>query len=148
MKVILRSDITRVGKRGDIIEVSDGYGRNYLLPRGLAMKATDGAVDQAAKMRRARDLRDASDREASQTIASTLVPKVIQITAKAGKEGRLFGSVTSADIVEAVAAQTGIELDRRNLDVDAIKTVGEHTVTAKLHSDVSFPIRLEVTAVV
>jgi large subunit ribosomal protein L9 len=75
------------------------------------------------------------------------VPKVIQITAKAGKEGRLFGSVTSADIVEAVAAQTGIELDRRTIDVDAIKTVGEHTVTAKLHSDVSFPIHLEVTAV-
>jgi large subunit ribosomal protein L9 len=147
MKVILRSDLDRVGKRGDIIEVADGYGRNYLLPRGLAIKATDGAVDQAAKMRRARDLRDASDRDAATTIASTLVPKVIQITAKAGKEGRLFGSVTSTDIVEAVAAQTGIELDRRAIDVDAIKTVGEHTVTAKLHSDVSFPIHLEVTAV-
>ena len=146
MRVILRSDLDRVGKRGDIIDVADGYGRNYLLPRGLAMKATDGAVDQAAKMRRARDLRDASDREAATTIASTLVPKVIQITAKAGKEGRLFGSVTSADIVEAVAAQTGIALDRRTIDVDAIKTVGEHTVTAKLHSDVSFPIHLEVTA--
>jgi large subunit ribosomal protein L9 len=147
MKVILRSDLDRVGKRGDIIDVSDGYGRNYLLPRGLAIKATDGAVDQAAKMRRARDLRDASDRESAQTIASTLVPKVIQITAKAGKEGRLFGSVTSADIVDAIASQTGIELDRKTLDVDAIKTIGEHTVTAKLHSDVSFPIRLEVTAV-
>ncbi len=147
MRVILRSDLDRVGKRGDIIDVADGYGRNYLLPRGLAIKATDGAVDQAAKMRRARDLRDASDRESAQTIASTLVPKVIQITAKAGKEGRLFGSVTSADIVEAIESQTGIELDRKTLDVDAIKTVGEHTVTAKLHSDVSFPIRLEVTAV-
>jgi large subunit ribosomal protein L9 len=147
MRVILRSDLDRVGKRGDIIDVADGYGRNYLLPRGLAIKATDGAVDQAAKMRRARDLRDASDRDAATTIASTLVPKVIQISAKAGKEGRLFGSVTSADIVEAVAAQTGIELDRRTIDVDAIKTVGEHTVTAKLHSDVSFPIHLEVTAV-
>jgi large subunit ribosomal protein L9 len=147
MKVILRSDLDRVGKRGDIIDVADGYGRNYLLPRGLAIKATDGAVDQAAKMRRARDLRDASDREAAQTIASTLVPKVIQITAKAGKEGRLFGSVTSADIVDAIASQTGIDLDRKTLDVDAIKTVGEHTVTAKLHSDVSFPIRLEVSAI-
>ena len=147
MKVILRSDLDRVGKRGDIIDVADGYGRNYLLPRGLAIKATDGAVDQASKMRRARDLRDASDRESAQTIASTLVPKVIQITAKAGKEGRLFGSVTSTDIVDAIASQTGIDLDRKTLDVDAIKTVGEHTVTAKLHSDVSFPIRLEVTAI-
>ena len=147
MKVILRSDLARVGKRGDIIDVSDGYGRNYLLPRGLAIKATDGAVDQAAKMRRSRDLRDASDREAAQTIASTLVPKVIHISAKAGKEGRLFGSVTSADVAEAVAAQTGIELDRKTLELDNIKTVGEHTVTARLHSDVSFPIHVEVTAV-
>ncbi len=146
MKVILRSDLDRVGKRGDIIDVADGYGRNYLLPRGLAMVATDGAVDQAAKMRRSRDLRDASDREASQTIASALVPKVIEITAKAGKEGRLFGSVTTADVVAAIAAQTGIELDRKTLDIDPIKTVGQHTATARLHSDVSFPIRIEVVA--
>ena len=144
MKVILRSDLDRVGKRGDIIDVADGYGRNYLLPRGLAMVATDGALDQAGRMRRARDMRDASDREASQTIASTLVPKVIQISAKAGKEGRLFGSVTAADIVEAITAQAGIQLDRRTLEVDTIKSTGEHTVTARLHSDVSFPIRVEV----
>ncbi len=146
MKVILRSDLDRVGKRGDIIDVADGYGRNYLLPRGLAMVATDGTVDQAAKMRRSRDLRDASDREASQTIASALVPKVIEITAKAGKEGRLFGSVTTADVVQAIAAQTGIELDRKTIEIDPIKTVGQHTATARLHSDVSFPIRIEVTA--
>jgi large subunit ribosomal protein L9 len=146
MKVILRSDLDRVGKRGDIIDVADGYGRNYLLPRGLAMVATDGTVDQAAKMRRSRDLRDASDREASQTIASALVPKVIEITAKAGKEGRLFGSVTTADVVQAIAVQTGIELDRKTIEIDPIKTVGQHTATARLHSDVSFPIRIEVTA--
>jgi len=146
MKVILRSDLDRVGKRGDIIDVADGYGRNYLLPRGLAMVATDGTVDQAAKMRRSRDLRDASDREASQTIASALVPKVIEITAKAGKEGRLFGSVTTADVVQAIAAQTGIELDRKTIEIDPIKTVGQHTATARLHSDVSFPIRIDVTA--
>ena len=148
MKVILRSDLVRVGKRGDIIDVADGFGRNYLLPRGLAIPATAGAVDQAAKMRRSRDLRDASDREASQTIASALVPKVIEITAKAGKEGRLFGSVTSTDVVAAIAAQTGIELDRKTIDVDNIKTVGQHTVTARLHSDVSFPIRVEVVPII
>ncbi len=146
MKVILRSDLDRVGKRGDIIDVADGYGRNYLLPRGLAMVATDGTVDQAAKMRRSRDLRDASDREASQTIASALVPKVIEITAKAGKEGRLFGSVTTADVVQAIAVQTGIDLDRKTIEIDPIKTVGQHTATARLHSDVSFPIRIEVVA--
>ncbi len=77
MKVILRSDLDGLGKRGDIVDVADGHARNYLLPQGLAFVATDGAVDQAAKMRRARDLRDASDREAAQTIATTLVPKII-----------------------------------------------------------------------
>lgn len=146
MKLILRSDLVGVGKRGDIVDVSDGYGRNFLLPRGLAITATDGAVDQAARMRRARDLRDASDRDAARTIASTLVPKVIAVSAKAGTEGRLFGSVTAGDLVEAIAAQTGVELDRRQLEVDPIKTVGQHTVTAYLHSDVSFPITIEVTA--
>jgi large subunit ribosomal protein L9 len=146
MKVILRADIDRVGKRGDIIDVADGFGRNYLLPRGLAFRATDGAVEQAAKMRRARDLRDASDREAAQTIASTLVPKVITISAKAGSEGRLFGSVTAADVVAAVSEQTGVSLDRRNLDIEPIKSLGQHTATAHLHTDVSFPITVEVVS--
>jgi large subunit ribosomal protein L9 len=147
VKLILRSDVDGLGKRGDIVDVADGYGRNYLLPRGLAFVATAGAVDQAAKMRRARDLRDAHDREAAQTVATTLVPKVILVSAKAGSEGRLFGSVTTADVVDAVRAQTGIELDRRQLESDAIKTLGQHTVTARLHADVAFPITIDVVSV-
>lgn len=146
MKLILRADLADLGKRGDIIEVADGYGRNYLLPRNLAFLASDGAVDQAARMRRSRDLRDAGDREAAQTIATTLVPKIITVTAKAGPEGRLFGSVTSADVVDAVAAQTKITLDRHQVEVDPIKSVGQHTATARLHSSVSFPITIEVVA--
>ncbi len=146
MKVILRNDLDGLGKRGDIVEVADGYGRNYLLPRGIAFLATPGAVDQAARMRRARDLRDSQDREAAQTIATTLVPKVITITAKAGQEGKLFGSVTSADVVVAVREQTGIELDRRQVEAEPIKLLGQHTVTAKLHRDVSFPITVEVVS--
>ena len=144
MKLILRSDLKGIGKRGDIVEVSSGYGRNYLLPRGLAIVATDGAVDQAGRMRRARDLRDASDREAAQSIASRLVPKIIEISAKAGSEGRLFGSVTAADVVAAVEEQVGITLERRQLEVEVIKTTGQHTVTARLHSDVAFPITIDV----
>jgi large subunit ribosomal protein L9 len=147
VQVILRSDLDGLGKRGDIVDVADGHARNYLLPKGLALKATAGAVDQAAKMRRARDLRDASDRDAAATIASTLVPKVITITAKAGSEGKLFGSVTTADIVAAVETQTGIKLDRKMVHLDEqIKTLGEHTATASLHHAVSFPIRVEVVA--
>jgi large subunit ribosomal protein L9 len=145
VQVILRSDLDGLGKRGDIVDVADGHARNYLLPKGLALKATAGAVDQAAKMRRARDLRDASDRDAAATIASTLVPKVITITAKAGSEGKLFGSVTTADIVAAIEAQTGIKLDRKAVHLDEqIKTIGEHTATASLHHAVSFPIRVDV----
>jgi len=145
MKVILRSDLDGLGKRGDVVDVADGHARNYLLPKGKALKATDGAIEQAAKMRRARDLRDASDREAATTVATTLVPKVIEIVAKSGAEGKLFGSVTTADIADAVKAQTNIELDRKAIHLDeAIKTLGEHTATVSLHADVSFPLRVEV----
>jgi large subunit ribosomal protein L9 len=147
VKVILRADVDGVGKRGDVLDVADGYGRNFLLPRGLAMKATDGASQQAASMRRARDVRDASDRSAAQDIATKLVPTRITLSARAGAEGKLFGSVTTTDIVEAVQAQTGIELDRRNVHLDEpIRSVGEHSATARLHAEVEFPISLDVVA--
>ncbi len=146
MQVVLRSDVDGLGKRGDIVDVADGHARNFLLPKGHAIKASAGAVDQAGRMRKARDQRDAVARESATAVASTLVPKVITVEAKAAAEGRLFGSVTAADIVEAVKAQTDIDLDRRQLDVEAIKTTGQHTVTASLHSDVSFPITVDVVA--
>lgn len=146
MKVILRSDISNLGKRGDIVDVADGHARNYLLPRGLAITASDGAVSQAAAMRRARDLRDAQDRDAAQTIAQTLVAKTITIAVKAGAEGRLYGSVTASDVAAAVEEQTSILLDRKKLVMpDHIKTTGDHTVVAKLHADVEFPITVQVT---
>ena len=147
MKVILRADVDGVGKRGDICDVSNGYARNFLLPRGLAIKATDGAVNQAASMRRARDLRDAEDRSAAEEVARSLVARTITISAKAGAEGKLYGSVTAADITEAVAAQAGVELDRRKVALtEAIKVVGSHQVPVKLHSDVQFPITVEVVS--
>src|SRR5438876_2578782 len=102
MKVILRADVANVGKKGDIVDVSDGFGRNYLVPKGLAIKATNGNLEQASAMRRSRDVRDAKDRGAAEEVASSLVPKVITVKAKAGAEGRLFGSVTSADVASAV----------------------------------------------
>ena len=146
MKVILRSDLKGLGKRGDIVEVSEGHARNFLLPTGHAFAATDGAVSQATAMRRARDLRDAQDRESAQAVASKLVSTTITIKVKAGAEGRLFGSVTAADVAAAIAEQAHIELDRRKLHVDTIKTTGTHQVSAKLHHDVEFPITLEVLA--
>jgi large subunit ribosomal protein L9 len=147
MKVILRADLEGVGKRGDIVDVAAGYARNFLVPKGLAMKATEGAQAQATAMRRARDLRDANDRSAAEEVATTLVPRVFTITAKAGTEGRLFGSVTAADVADAVEAQAGVALDRKRINLaEPIKTLGTHVVPAKLHSDVEFPITVEVVA--
>ena len=145
--MLMRSDVDGVGKKGDLIDVADGYARNFLVPKGFAIQATKGIEDQAASMRRSRDLKDATDRGAAEEIAKTLVPAVITISAKASGEGKLFGSVTAADVVEAVEAQTGVALDRRTLSLDEhIKTVGTHSVPAKLHSDVQFQITVEVSA--
>ena len=147
MKVILRNDIDRVGKKGDILEVSNGYARNYLLPRGYAMVATDGAVAQAGAMRRARDAHVARERGASEEVATRLVAAVIAVKARAGEGGRLFGSVTSADIVGAVAEQTGIELDRRRVHLaDPIRSIGTHSVQVKMPGDVEVPLTVEVEA--
>lgn len=146
VKVILRADVRTVGKRGDICEVKDGFARNYLFPKGLAIVASDGAVSQAAAMRRARDLRDAADRESAQTVASALVPTTIIIKAKTGAEGRLYGSVTTADLADAIEAQTGIAIDKRKLSFDAVKTTGTYSATVKLHSDVQFPVSFNVVS--
>jgi large subunit ribosomal protein L9 len=148
VKVILRADLTDVGKKGDIVEVADGFARNYLVPKGFALKATNGNIQQAAAMRRSRDVRDAKDRSAAEEIAQRLVPKVITVKAKSGAEGRLFGSVTSADVATAVHEQTGIELDRRKLHLDEpIKSLGTHQVATRLHSDVEFAITVEVVSI-
>ena len=147
MQVVLRTDVPDLGKRGDILDVADGYARNFLVPKGLAMKATAGAAAQAASMRRARDLRDAQDRAAAEALATTLVPRVITVTARAGTEGRLFGSVTAADISSAIEAQTNVQIDRRKLMLaEPIKSLGTHIVPAKLHTDVEFPVTVDVVA--
>ena len=145
MKVVLRADVDNVGKKGDIIDVADGFARNFLLPKGKAIRASQGVVSQASAMRRSRDLRDAKDREAAETVARKLVPTVIRVRARAGNEGRLFGSVTAADIVESVQQQTGVDVDRRRLHLEEpIRSVGTHEVPVKLHADVEFRVTVEV----
>jgi large subunit ribosomal protein L9 len=146
MKLLLRTDVDGVGKKGDLVDVADGHARNYLIPKGFAIKATKNIEAQASTMRRSRDLKDAADRSAAEEIAKTLVPQVVTVVSKAGPEGRLFGSVTTADVIDAVHAQAGIKLDRKYLHLDEpIKTVGTHSVQAKLHADVQFAITVEVT---
>ena len=147
MRIVLRSDLDKVGKRGDIVDVADGYARNYLLPKGLAITATRGGTAQAPAMRRARDLKDAKDREAAELVARTLVPMVIRIPARAGSgnQAKLFGSITASDITEAVAEQARVNLDRRRLHLDEpIKTLGTHELPVKLHSEVEFRVTVEV----
>src|SRR4051794_29075995 len=145
MKVILRAEVADVGKKGDITDVADGFARNYLVPKGLALRASDSNVQQASSMRRARDLRDAKDRGAAEEVARVLVPAIITVNAKAGSEGRLFGSVTTTDVAAAVHEQPGIEADRRKLQLEEpIKSVGTHQIPTKLHPDVEFAITVEV----
>jgi large subunit ribosomal protein L9 len=145
VRIVLRSDVDGVGKKGDILEVADGFARNFLIPKGRAIKATDGVEAQAAAMRRSRDLKDAKDREGAETVARKLVPMVIRIPGRAGTEGRLFGSITAQDVVTAVSEQAGVELDRRRLHLEEpIKTVGTHEVPVRLHPDVQFRVTVEV----
>jgi large subunit ribosomal protein L9 len=145
MRVILRTDVKGVGNKGDVIDVATGYGRNFLLPRGLAFVASAGAEAQAEGMRRSRDIKDAADRTAAEEVAKALVSSPVTITARVGADEKLFGSVTTADIAEAVAAQTGVDIDRKQLLLpEPIRTVGTHLVPLKLHANVEFPVTVEV----
>jgi large subunit ribosomal protein L9 len=147
MKVVLRADVAGIGKRGDIVDVADGHARNFLVPTGKAIVASDGVTGQAAAMRRSRDLRDARDREGAEAFAQRLVPMVITIPARAGREGRLFGSVTPSDVVDAVQAQSGLEIDRHKfLDHEPLKTLGTHEIGVRLHPEVEFRLTVEVVS--
>lgn len=147
MELILRNDVTGVGNRGDLVTVADGYARNFLLPRGWAFKATQGAQSQAAAMRRKREVEDVAARSAAEEIAKTLVPTTIKVSAKTSSGERLFGSVTPAEIAEAITGQTGLEVDSHKLHLDEpIRTIGTHIVHAKLHPDVEFQVNVEVVA--
>jgi large subunit ribosomal protein L9 len=145
MRIILRTDVETVGHKGDVVDVADGYARNYLLPRGWAMKASPGAEAQAEAMRRSRSIKDAADRSAAEEIATRLVPTTIAIQARVGTEGRLFGSVGTSEVVDAIATQTGIALDRKQVKLaEPIKEAGTHLVPVKLHTDVEFPVTIEI----
>ena len=146
MRVVLHEQIDGLGGRGDIVNVSDGYARNSLIPKGLAQQATDGVTAQAEAMKKSWQLRNAKEREAAEEIAKILVAKPIEIEARAGAEGKLFGSITVADITEAVNVQAGVELDRKMVELgDPIRVIGPHAVTIKPHPDVQFPLNVVVS---
>jgi len=147
MKVLLRSDVAGVGHKGDIVEVADGYGRNYLLPKGFAVVATGGAAAQAEAMRRSRAQRDAVARAEAEQLAARLVAGTVAVSARVKGDGELFGSVSVTEIVDAVSSQLGVELDRHLVHIDEpIRVVGAHQVKVRLHPEVEVPLGIEVSA--
>lgn len=147
MKLILTQEVTGLGTSGDTVEVKGGYGRNFLLPRGLAIKATRGAEKQVESLRRARAAREVASHEEAQALAGRISGLTVRVPARAGEGGRLFGRVTPADVAAAVTAAGGPELDRRRIDLPStIKTTGEHTITVRVHPEVSTQLTIEVVA--
>ena len=147
MKVLLREDVAGVGRRGDIVKVAGGFARNFLLPEGRAIVATEGIEGQAEQMRRGRDLREAQDRNAAEAQVKLLAGAVIPVSARAAGGGRLFGSIGPVDVVDAIRAAKGIEVDRRHVLLpDHIKETGTYEVTLELFRDVSTVVTVEVTA--
>lgn len=146
MEVILKEDVDNLGHRGDVVKVAEGYGRNFLLPRKLAMQATEANKAVIEQMKSSAARRSATEKATAEALVAKLEPVVLSFTRKSGEEGRLFGSVTSADIAAELAA-SGFEIDRRKIQLaDPIKTVGESTVGIKLHREVTAHIKVKVVA--
>jgi large subunit ribosomal protein L9 len=145
MKLILTNEVTGLGEPGDVVEVKGGYGRNYLIPRGLAMRWTRGAEKQIELIRRARSAREIRSQDDAKAAAGNLSGLTVRIRVRAGAQGRLFGSVSSSDIADAVRAAGGPELDRRRIEIaNPIRTVGHHQVTVRLHPEVTATLEVDV----
>ncbi|MDE0973941.1 MAG: 50S ribosomal protein L9 [Candidatus Nanopelagicales bacterium] len=147
MKLILTQEVSGLGAAGDIVEVKDGYGRNFLLPRGFAISWTRGGEKQVTQIKRARKVREVRDRDHANEIKQSLESLVIVVPAKAGATGKLFGSITTADIASAVKASGDISIDKRKVHLaGAIKTLGNHNATVDVHPGVSANVQFVVSA--
>jgi len=145
MKVILTTAVDPLGDKGDVVDVSDGYARNYLVPRKLAVKASSGALRQAESMRIAREEAERRSLDQAKELAETLAGTRVVVAARAGDSGNLFGSIGAADVAAAIVKFTGIEIDRRIIDIkEPIKEIGLHEVVLKPHSEVSVAVTLDV----
>lgn len=145
MRLILTADVKDLGKRGDVVDVADGYARNFLLPRSKAMIANDGALAQAEAIRAARLEAERRAKEAAEAIATQLVGSRVVLAAQAGDEGQLYGSVGLSDVVEGIRRFTGIELTRGQVEIaKPIRAIGLHEILIKAHPEVEFPLTLDV----
>ncbi|OFE18394.1 50S ribosomal protein L9 [Humibacillus sp. DSM 29435] len=147
MKLILTHEVTGLGAAGDIVEVKDGYGRNYLMPRGLATPWTKGGQKQVDALTKGREVREIKDLDSAKGVKGRLEATSVKVAAKTGKSGRLFGAVSNADIAAAVKAAGGPEIDKRKIEVKThIKSVGAYEATVRLHADVSANLKFEVVS--
>lgn len=147
MKIILQKPVDKLGIPGDVVDVADGYARNYLMPRGLAVKATKGGVKHVDSLKRAHGARVNAAKADAEQVAQRLMASPITVPANAGEEGRLFGSVTPNDVAMAIEAQTGVAVDRHDVTMDEpIRSIGVHEVKVHLFAEVDPVISVEVTA--
>ena len=146
IELILREDVKTLGRAGEMVRVKPGYARNYLLPQGLAFEATEGNKKRIAAESKARTSRDQAEKTEAQKVATTLSDVTLNLSGKAGEEGKLFGSITSQDVADALA-RAGHTVDKRRIELDhPIKTIGEHAVTIRLHPEVHAQLRVSVVA--
>lgn len=144
MKVILTADVKAQGKKGQLIEVSDGYARNFLFPKGLAIEASNQAINDLKNKEKALEHKKQVEREEALAVKAKLESCTVKISTSGGADGRLYGSVTSKDVAEALEAQHGIKLDRRKIDMDAVKVYGSYSFDVKLYTGVVGKINLVV----
>ena len=147
MKVILLSDVKKLGKKGDIVETAEGYGRNYLIPRKLAKEATTVNMNQALQDKKVAEHRAAQRKDEAVMLASQVEKVTVKLKLKVGANGKLFGAITSKDVAEALIKQTGLEVDRRKIELgETVKLPGSYTAVAKLHPEISAKIKVLVEA--
>ena len=145
MQVILKKDVNKIGKAGELLEVSDGYARNFLIPRGLADEATEGRIADLNARQQSRKAKEDKEKQAAEESKKLLQGKVIRVAASAGESGKLFGSVTTAQIAEALSAQYAIKADKRDIKLaEPVKQPGSHPVSIRLHSGVQADMTLVV----
>jgi len=145
MKIILQKSVDKLGHPGDVVEVADGYARNYLMPRGIAVKASKGGVKHVQSLKRAHAVRVNQAKVEAETVAQRLIASPITVRAHAGEEGKLFGSVTAGEIAEEIGRQTGVRVDRHDVHLDEpIRSVGVHEVRVHLFAEVDPILSVEV----
>ena len=146
MKIILKADVKGTGKKGQVCEVADGYARNFLLPRGLAIEATSGNVQDLANKKAQEEKRKAKEKQMAQDLAAKLQALTVEVVTKTGEGGRLFGSVTNKEIAETLKKHYSLEIDKRKIELkEPIKNLGTYTVHAKLHPEVGADFQVRVT---